>query len=296
MTKNQIRKKFDELTIWRHGDQRAPHKPLLLLYALGRCLGGAKRLMAYSQIDKDLRSLLIDYGPHRKAYHTEYPFWRLQNDGIWELTNADQLVTRKSNTDAKKSELLKSDIHGGLSQEVYEQFSQDKYFAVELAHRLLDAHFPKTIHDDILKSVGINVLAVTGRRLSRDPGFRDKILQAYEYQCAICGFDVRLRSVSVALEAAHIKWHQAGGPDTEVNGVALCSLHHKLFDRGVFAVTESLKIVVSERANGSVGFQEWLMAFHGRPLRRPQRKSYFPDSRFTQWHISEVFHGPYRIL
>jgi putative restriction endonuclease len=28
--------RFDELNTWRQGDQRAPHKPLLVLYALGR--------------------------------------------------------------------------------------------------------------------------------------------------------------------------------------------------------------------------------------------------------------------
>jgi putative restriction endonuclease len=28
--------RFEELNIWRQGDQRAPHKPLLILYALGR--------------------------------------------------------------------------------------------------------------------------------------------------------------------------------------------------------------------------------------------------------------------
>jgi putative restriction endonuclease len=27
---------FDQLNAWSRGDQRAPHKPVLLLYALGR--------------------------------------------------------------------------------------------------------------------------------------------------------------------------------------------------------------------------------------------------------------------
>src|SRR5436309_3995253 len=28
--------RFDDLSVWKQGDQRAPHKPLLVLYALGR--------------------------------------------------------------------------------------------------------------------------------------------------------------------------------------------------------------------------------------------------------------------
>jgi len=53
------------------------------------------------------------------------------------------------------------------------------------------------------------------------------VLRAYEYRCAVCGFDVRLGSVSIALDAAHIRWHQAGGPETESNGLALCVLRER---------------------------------------------------------------------
>jgi putative restriction endonuclease len=79
------------------------------------------------------------------------------------------------------------------------------------------------------------------------------VLRAYEYSCAVWGFDVRLGTMSIALEAAHIKWHQAGGPDEESNGLALRMLHHKLFDRGVFTLSETMKVIVSENANGTRG-------------------------------------------
>jgi putative restriction endonuclease len=72
----------------------------------------------------------------------------------------------------------------------------------------------------------------------------------------VCGFDVRLGNILIAVEAAHIKWHQAGGPDEERNGLALCSLHHKLFDRGVFTISNSMSVIVSESANGTKGFQD----------------------------------------
>jgi putative restriction endonuclease len=39
------------------------------------------------------------------------------------------------------------------------------------------------------------------------------VLTAYEFRCAVCGFDVRLGAASIALDAAHIRWRQAGGPD-----------------------------------------------------------------------------------
>src|SRR5258708_26302042 len=31
---------FRSVSVWKKGDERAPHKPLLILYALGKLLGG----------------------------------------------------------------------------------------------------------------------------------------------------------------------------------------------------------------------------------------------------------------
>ena len=107
---------------------------------------------------------------------------------------------------------------------------------------------------------------------------------------------MKLRHQSVALEASHIKWHLANGPDAEVNGLALCSLHHKLFDRGAFTLSEEREILVSADADGSVGFEEWLMKFHGEKINFPQRMSYYPAVEFIGWHVKEVFKGDYREL
>lgn len=121
MQSDQIRKLFSQINVWKRGDERAPHKPLLLLYALAKCSRGESREIPYREVDQELRKLLIEFGPSRKSYHTEYPFWRLQNDGIWELQGATGLKTRQSNSDVKKSELLKSNAIGGFSEPIYNQ-------------------------------------------------------------------------------------------------------------------------------------------------------------------------------
>src|SRR5262249_13945954 len=79
-----------------------------------------------------------------------------------------------------------------------------------IAGRILERHFPESLHQDILDAVGLSLDPGTGKT-KRDPAFRQRVLKAYEYRCAVCGFDVRLGSVSIALDAAHIRWHQAGG-------------------------------------------------------------------------------------
>jgi putative restriction endonuclease len=255
---------------------------------------GEDRLIPYSDVDRDLRKLLFEFGPTRSSYHPEYPFWRLQNDGIWELEGAEKVLLRKSSTDARKSELFLYDVRGGFTEEIYNRLARDHKLLGEIARDLLDANFPASIHEDILQAVGLDLETEEHYQKKRDPHFREKVLRAYEYRCAVCGFDVRLGDSLVGLEAAHIKWCQAGGPDVEVNGVALCALHHKLFDRGVFSLTDSLNIQVSERAHGTSGFKEWLMAFHGKQIRPPQRQSYYPKTQFIDWHVKEVFQGPSR--
>lgn len=275
MDKSEIIARIEGLTVWRRRDERAPHKPLLVLYALGRVLNRDQRLIPFREVDPALKELLLEFGPPRKSHHPEYPFWRLQKDGIWQLTNAEKVEARQSNTDARKSELLKYDVAGGFSADVYTLLKADPQLCRDIALRLLNAHFPETIQEDILQAVGID-LSTSAIIRRRDPEFRERVLRAYEYRCAVCGFDVRIGHSPVALEAAHIKWHQAGGPDTETNGIALCTMHHKLFDRGAFTLQDHFRITVSERAHGSKGFEEWLMKYHSQTIRPPQRTTYAP--------------------
>ena len=296
LTSAKLKQQIRQIVVWKRDEQRAPHKPLMLLYALGRLVNDDLRLIPYVDVERDLRSLLIEFGPERQSYHPEYPFWRLQRDEIWELDYIEDVQARKSNTDAKKSELIKFGVTGGFKPEVFELLRSSQSLVSEIALEILAQHFPSTVFGDILDSVGLNIQFEQAVRLKRDPGFRERILIAYEYQCAVCGYNLRMGSQHIALEAAHIKWHVAGGPDVEANGLALCSMHHKLFDLGAFTVGEDLALRVSQKANGTSGLSEWLMIFHGRPLRPTQSESFRPSAEFLKWHLGEVFRGPVRDL
>jgi len=292
MDKTTIKEKFSILTVWKRGGERAPHKPLLVLYALGRLLRDKKRFIRYEEIDDEVGKLLKDFGPERKSHHPEYPFWRLQKDQIWEIINAENIRVTKSG-DVRKRDLIRDEVSGGFTEIIFQELQKNPQLFRDIVQELLDENFPSSIHEDILQSVGIDITVSDSQR-KRDPEFREKILRAYEYKCAVCGFDVRLGHYPIALEAAHIKWKQAGGPDAEMNGLALCALHHKLFDRGAFTLTEDLEIMISDRAHGTEGFKEWLMRFHGKKLKSPQRATYLPDQNFRDWHVKEVFKGEYR--
>jgi putative restriction endonuclease len=296
MTREDVLRQFDRLNVWSRGDERAPHKPLLALYALGAWSRGERDAIPFKRVDPDLTELLKEFGPQRQSQHPEYPFWRLQNDGVWVVNANGPMTPRQSSTDAKKSELLAKDATGAFSPEVQTALRAEPDLVPEIATRLLESHFPESIHPDILAAVGLTLGTETKTTKKRDPRFRQRVLTAYEYRCAVCGFDVRLGSVSIALDAAHIRWHQAGGPDHETNGFALCVLHHKTFDLGAFTVNGEGVLLVSDQAHGTDGFGEALLSRHGKPVRPPQRPEWKPANDSLDWHGREVFKGTARTV
>src|SRR5262249_20965026 len=70
----------------------------------------------------------------------------------------------------------------------------------------------------------------------RDPGWRSAVLLAWDRQCAFCGYDGQLAGATTGIDAAHVRWFTFDGPDDLDNGLALCVLHHKLFDLGVLGL------------------------------------------------------------
>lgn len=290
MTSDPILDQIEKLNVWSRRGERAPHKPLLLLLALGR-LSRGEATLPFSECEPQLTDLLREFGPGRQAYHPEYPFWRLQNDGLWVVSSTRPLASRRSNTDPPKSELRSGEAVGSFPEAIRERLLGDPSLVSEVAERLLAAHFPESLHPDILDAVGLSLGRATATRRARDPRFRARVLVAYEYRCALCGLDLRIGGVTIALEAAHIRWHQAGGPDTEANGIALCSLHHKVFDLGAFTVRLDHRVLVSEHAHGAGQFEQVLLRHHGEPIRLPVRPQHLPSPEHLGWHQREVFKG-----
>ncbi|MFD2512565.1 phosphorothioated DNA-binding restriction endonuclease [Pontibacter locisalis] len=295
MSPQDLLSHFQNINTWKSKGTRAPHKPLLILVALGEIQRGNAGFIPYTSIEPKLKDLLIDFGPYRKSYYPNFPFTKLPNDGLWQLNEPDLINTKQDYT---SKFLREHNLAGKFPEYIIQQLRQDPKLLISIAEVILEQNFPDTLHQDILDAVGLDITVNRASQIKkpsrkRDPLFRESILKAYEYQCAVCGFSVRLRHQLLALEAAHIMWHQAGGPDVEVNGLALCATHHKLFDMGAFTVTEEMRMLVSDEVNG-VGAQEWLKQHHGKSINPPQKKAYYPNPEFTTWHVNEVFKGGYR--
>ena len=302
MDREEIIQKFKDLNLGQSAGEKAPHKPLLVLYAIRRLIRDRRRLTRFFEVDKHLGRLLQEFGSRQTSPRPEYPFWRLRNDSVWKVTYAHKIVENSAG-DVSKKDLLEHNVSGGFHKAIADQFQNDSKLVSEVIQFLLYNNFPYSIHEDILQAVEIeSPLQIfqwqmpDSEERKRDAKFREKILKVYEYKCAVCGFDAKLGTLPIALEAAHIKWYTRCGPDVVINGLALCSLHHKLFDRGAFTLSDQRKILVSKDVVGSVGFKEWLMKFHGKRINLPQRDEDYPAVKFIRWHVSTIFQGDCREL
>ena len=75
----------------------------------------------------------------------------------------------------------------------------------------------------------------------RSNSFREGVLDAYCHQCAVCGIQLEV------IEAAHIVPHShPEGVDEVSNGLALCSLHHRSYDKGLLYVHQDYSIHLNE--------------------------------------------------
>lgn len=173
---NSVLIRIRELAIWRRRGERAPHKPLLLLLALGHFQRGQKAV-PYSECRLALAKLLREFGPSRVSYHPEYPFWRLQRDGLWTVIADRELQRRQSSTDPTPSELIGANAVGMFPPHIQSQLETSPELIPELAQHLLWDHFPESIHEDVLDAVGLSLEPDLGRK-PRDPSFRSRVLVA----------------------------------------------------------------------------------------------------------------------
>jgi putative restriction endonuclease len=269
--------------------RRAPHKPLLLLYLLGRIQRGQPARVAYREAEPKVSLLISEFGPPAGDRHrAAMPFFHLDRS-LWMLDGESARPVHR--------ELRDSDAHGTLRPEVEAALRADPALLNEVAWQLLEANFPKSYVAPICQAVGLELLPATAgsptqglqtRRRASD--FREAVLLAYNYACAMCGFDGRLGRDPVGLQAAHVHWHALGGPDEIANGLALCDLHHTLFDRGALGLDHARIILVSPVfVASSEAARHWAEALHGRELRGPKPNAPPVEVQHIDWHRAQVF-------
>lgn len=142
------------------------------------------------------------------------------------------------------------------------------------------------------------IIKVTRESAIRARGFRQAVIEAYDYRCAFCGMKINSPdSLLWEVEAAHIVPHGSMGRDDIWNGLALCRLHHWAFDVGWFALQDDFKILVSQRIDslppdfGRIGGYDFIRIFSSKTSKilLPKRKEIYPHHNAINWHRENKF-------
>jgi putative restriction endonuclease len=105
--------------------------------------------------------------------------------------------------------------------------------------------------------------------------FRGAVLLAYRDQCTIC----RLKEIRL-LDAAHIEPDTSPAGDPLVrNGLSMCTIHHRAFDKNLVGITSDYEVRVSHRLldDEDGPMLDVLKGFHGRPIQLPARHVHYPN-------------------
>lgn len=277
------------LRLHQRDGRRSPHKPLLALVAIGRLLDSGSSALPWAVAEVQLADLLAEFGPASTTSRSQsaaYPFTRLRSDGVWRL---DVDVPMDSTGPL-------AGVTGSFVPEVEQALREAPERALATARLLVTSHFPESLVGDVLIAAGLDPALVLGgpgiglpdRR--RSSAWRLTVIEAWDRQCAFCGYDGQLGGSPVGLEAAHVRWFSYGGPDELDNGLALCALHHKLFDRGALGLTGDLTVRVSSAFTARTAAGRAVYDLHDAPL-RPRPGTALPALRHVDWHGREVFKG-----
>jgi len=114
--------------------------------------------------------------------------------------------------------------------------------------------------------------------------FRDLVMNAYGYKCAITGKVIRYKDL-YNLEAAHIKPQAHQGTFLPCNGIAMSRDMHFAFDKGFFTISDDYRVVVSEEMKDDWFYEE----YNGKHIFVPSEQFYRPNLSYLKHHRENVF-------
>ncbi|MCE5186308.1 MAG: HNH endonuclease [Planctomycetaceae bacterium] len=117
--------------------------------------------------------------------------------------------------------------------------------------------------------------------------FRDSVLSSYEYACSFCQI-----AMPDLLNASHIiPWCDDESKRADPrNGLCLCTLHDRAFDRGYLSVDSGYSILISKdvkRANVCNVHKVALLDIQGKTITLPNR--FVPNVEYFEYHRNKIF-------
>ncbi len=172
----------------------------------------------------------------------------LRIEGVWQLAGPAEITSCPPVATPTITELRQGRVAGGFAEPMRLTLARDPALAAEIARRILNAHFPESIRQDVADAVGLCLDADSAATLEqsqrrRDPAFREKVLLAYEYRCCVCGHDLRM--------GGH-EWVATSGPRSRAHQVVSGARAGRAANgpRALFAASQDLRLRRVHRAAG----------------------------------------------
>jgi len=308
---------FERLRIDRaHGI--APHKPILLLSVLQTFqtgLNNTQRIYITPELVALFKanwSLLVTSNFDCRF---ALPFYHLINDKFWKIVpklgfeNILQLKTSMRSfanlNAAVDCAIIEDDLLTLMTDQksnvILQQFLLDEYFPNSKSNFSNSSSGQQMLFDDIENKI-LNEPSVEYRQeikklmqqqneeevFLRGSIFKREIPKIYNNTCCVSGMRIDATISISMVDACHIIPFSVSYDDTITNGIALCPNLHRAFDRGLIAIDEDYKVVVSksfkeEENNYSI------RAFESKTINLPTKENYFPTTNNFLWHFKNIF-------
>ncbi len=308
---------FEKLRIDRaHGV--APHKPILLISVLQTFQNGIndnKRIYITPELVALFKSNWNTLVTSNHDCRFALPFYHLTSDKFWKLSpnpgfeNILQLSASMRSfanlNAAVNCAIIDEDLYelmkDNKSNEILTQFLLDEYFPNSKGNFNNSSSRQKNLFDDIENKILNEPSEEYHQEIKklmqqkneeeiflRGSLFKREIPKIYNNTCCISGMRIDATIAISMVDACHIVPFSLSYDDTVTNGIALCPNLHRAFDRGLIAIDEDYKVVVSnsfkeDESNYSIG------AFEGKEIQLPKMKSYYPLRENFVWHRKNVF-------
>jgi putative restriction endonuclease len=156
--------------------------------------------------------------------------------------------------------------------------SKDDFFMI--TSKINNVYFESTPNESTKKSK---------RPVEEQRRFREQVLFAYGFKCAITGDSIEIfsneNSKTYLLEAAHIIPFSEGGSFSVNNGISLSYELHRLFDRKLFTIIydNDNKLIVKVTRNSKVIRNRLLNSIDNKVIESPKNQNHLPNREALEY-------------
>ncbi len=293
---------FQKLKIDRaHGN--APHKPILLISVLQTFQNGInnnQRIYITPELVALFKSNWNSLVTTNHDCRFALPFYHLTSDKFWKLiSNPGFENILQLSASMKSFANLNAAVDCAIIDEDLYELMKDKNSTKILTQFLLDEYFPNSkgnfnnssnsqqnlfddIENKILKEPSEEYRHEIKKLLEqkneeeiflRGSLFKREIPKIYNNTCCISGMKIDATINVSMVDACHIVPFSVSFDDTVTNGIALCPNLHRAFDRGLIAIDEKYKVVVSNNFKED-GTNYSIKAFEGKEINLPKMSTF----------------------